>query len=75
MTLIKIKDGKITVAGQEYGGLPEVIKKTVEQDFANIYSIRAAGNAPLIIETYDAREARALKNRVEKLLKDLRSGR
>ncbi len=75
MPKTRIKDGKIIIDGKNFEDLPAPVQKTIEQDFSNIYSIRAAGNAPLIIETHDEREARSLKSRVEKLLKDLRSSR
>jgi hypothetical protein len=70
-----IKEGKILVDGKDFDTLPDGIKKTVEQDFTSVYTIRAAGNAPVIVEAYDNREARTLRNRIDKLLKELRVNR
>jgi hypothetical protein len=72
---MKIKDGGIIIDGKNFKDLPVKIQKTVEQDFTDLYSIRIAGNAPVIVEAYDSSEARTLRNRIDKLIKELRSSR
>jgi hypothetical protein len=72
---MKINEGKIIVDGKKFEDLPVPIQKTIEQDFTSLYSIRAAGNAPVIVEAYDERETRMLRSRIDKLLKGLRAGR
>jgi hypothetical protein len=72
---INIKNGKIIVDGKKYEDLPEKLKKTVEQDFSDVYSIRHSGNEPVITPAYDEREARILKNRIAALLKEIRASR
>jgi hypothetical protein len=72
---IKIKEGRIFVDGKDFDDLPSVVKKTVEQDFSEIYSIRSAGNEPVITQVYDEREARFLKKRIEGFVKEMRSKR
>ena len=73
MPKVKIKNGKIIVNGKKYEDLPETIKKTIEQDFVDIYSIRSEGNEPVVISAYDPQEARTLRKRVETLLKQIRA--
>jgi hypothetical protein len=75
MPKMKIKEGKIIVDGKKFEDLPVPVQKTIGQDFISLYSIRAAGNAPIIVEAYDGREARTLRNRIDKLIKELRTGR
>ena len=72
---IQIKNGKIMISGKKYEDLPEKLKQTVEQDFAEVYAIRFSGNEPIITQVYDAREGRALKKGIEKLLKTMRAKR
>jgi hypothetical protein len=72
---IQIREGKILVDGNDFDALPGSVKETVERDFSELYAIRAAGNAPVIVEAYDNREARTLRNRIDKLLKELRVSR
>jgi hypothetical protein len=48
---IKIINGRVTVAGKtKYEDLPDSVKQTVEQDFADVYAIRLAGSAPVITQ-------------------------
>jgi hypothetical protein len=75
MPKVKIKGGKIVVDGKKYEDLPDVVKKTIEQDFTDIYTIRAEGNEPVVIPAYDQREARALRKSVDTLLKQMRKTR
>jgi hypothetical protein len=75
MPKVKIKNGRITVDGKKYEDLPETIKKTIEQDFVDIYAIRSGGNEPVVISTYDRREANLLRKTVDGLLKKMRSKR
>jgi hypothetical protein len=75
MPKVKIKNGRITVDGKKYEDLPETVKKTIEQDFADIYAIRSGGNEPVVFSTYDQREARLLRKNVDGLLKKIRSNR
>lgn len=72
---IKIKEGRIFVDGKDFDALPNSVKKIVEQDFSQVYSIRASGNAPVITQVYDEREARVLKNKIENFVKEMRSKR
>ncbi|MDR2815757.1 MAG: hypothetical protein LBB62_03540 [Proteiniphilum sp.] len=57
---VKIKNGKIVVDGKKYEDLPDVLKKTIEQDLTAIYAIRAEGNEPYIVDTYGRGEQRAI---------------
>ncbi len=75
MPKVKIKDGKIEIDGKKYEDLPDTIKKTIEQDFVDIYSIRSEGNEPVVISTYDQKEARQLKKGIDTLLKQMREKR
>jgi hypothetical protein len=72
---IQIKSGKILVDGQDFDDLPQSVKKTVENDFSEIYNIRAAGNAPVITPVYDEREARTLRNKIDSFIKEIRKKR
>jgi hypothetical protein len=76
---IKIEKGKILVDGINIlnfpDTLPETEKETLGKYLSEVYAIRAAGNEPLIVEAYDEREARTLKNRIAVLLKEIRVGR
>jgi hypothetical protein len=72
MPKVKIKNGKIFVDGKKYEDLPETIRKTIEQDFVDIYSIRSGGNEPVVVSTYDLREARLLKKGIDSMLKQMR---
>jgi hypothetical protein len=75
MPKVKIRNGRIVVDGKKYEDLPDVLKKTIEQDFTDIYAIRAEGNEPVVISTYDQREARALLKGIDTLLKQMRKNR
>ena len=75
MPKVKIKNGKIVVDGKKYEDLPEALKKTIEQDFTDIYAIRSGGNEPVVTPTYDIREARALRKGIDALLKQMRKKR
>jgi hypothetical protein len=55
--------------------LPESEKEALEKYLSEVYAIRAAGNEPLVVEAYDEREARILKNRIATLLKEIRASR
>jgi hypothetical protein len=75
MPRVKIKNGKITVDGKKYEDLPDVLKKTIEQDFTGIYAIRAEGNEPVVTPAYDLQEARTLRKSIDTLLKQIRKKR
>ncbi len=75
MPKVAILNGKITVDGKKYEELPEVVRKTIEQDFVDIYSIRSEGNEPVVVSTYDQREARQLRKSIDNLLKQMRAKR
>ena len=76
---IKVEKGKILVDGINIlnfpDTLPDLEKETLGKYLSEVYSIRAAGNEPLVIETYDDREARTLKNRIAAMLKEIRASR
>jgi hypothetical protein len=72
---VKIKGGRIVVDGKKYDDLPDVLKKTIEQDFTDIYAIRAEGNEPVVTPAYDQREARILRKSIDTLLKQIRKNR
>jgi hypothetical protein len=76
---IKVGNGKILVDGINIlnfpDTLPEPERETLGKYLSEIYLIRVAGNEPLVIETYDEREARTLKNRIATLLKEIRASR
>jgi hypothetical protein len=72
---IRIAGGRILVDGKDFDSLPAPVKKTVEHDFSEVCSIRAAGNAPVITPVYDEREARTLKNKIDQFLKEMRAAR
>jgi hypothetical protein len=76
MPSVKIKNGKIVVVdGKKYEDLPDILKKTIEQDFANIYEIRSSGNEPVVTPVYDQREARILRKSINTLLGQIRKRR
>ena len=75
MPKVRIKSGRILVDGKKYEDLPDVLKKTIEQDFTDIYAIRADGNEPVVTPAYDQREARALRKAIDTLLKQMRKKR
>jgi hypothetical protein len=75
MPKVKIKNGKITVDGKKYEDLPDALKKTIEQDFTDIYEIRSGGHEPVITPVYDPREARTLRKGIDTLLKQIRKKR
>jgi len=74
---IKVEKGEILIDGMAILNFPDTLpdeeKETLGKFLSEVYSIRAAGNEPLVIETYDKNEARALKIRVTNLLKDIRA--
>jgi len=76
---IKVEGGKILVNGRNIlnfpDSLPDTEREAIGKYLADVYAIRAAGNEPLVVEAYDASEARVLKNRIDKLLKEIRSSR
>jgi hypothetical protein len=76
---IKVEKGKILIDGINIlnfpDTLPEPEKETLGKYLSEVYSIRAAGNEPLIVEAYDEREARTLKNRIAAMLKEIRASR
>jgi hypothetical protein len=76
---IKIEKGRILVDGVNIlnfpDTLPEPEKETLRKYLSEVYAIRAAGNEPLVVETYDEHEARVLRNRIAALLKELRASR
>jgi hypothetical protein len=75
MPKVSIKNGKIVVDGKKYEDLPDVLKKTIEQDITDIYAIRAEGNEAVVTPAYDQREARALRKAIDTLLKQMRKKR
>jgi len=76
---IKIEKGKILVDGMNILNIPDELpegeKETLGKYLSEVYAIRAKGNEPLVIETYDEQESRILKNRVMALLKEIRAKR
>jgi hypothetical protein len=76
---IKVEEGRILVNGKNIlnfsKDLPEREKKALGEYLSEVYAIRAAGNEPLVVEAYDGREARALRNRIAALLKEIRASR
>jgi hypothetical protein len=74
---IKIEKGRILINGKNIlnfpKDMPEREKETLGGYLSEVYAIRAAGNAPLVVETYDENEARVLKKRIDTLLKEIRS--
>jgi hypothetical protein len=74
---IKIEEGRILVNGKNIlnfpKDMPDKEKEALGGYLAEVYAIRAAGNAPLVVETYDDSEARVLKKRIDTLLKEIRS--
>jgi hypothetical protein len=75
MPKVKIKNGRIVVEGKKYEDLPDILKKTIEQDITDIYTIRADGNEPVVTSVYDQREARILRKSIDTLLKQIRKKR
>jgi hypothetical protein len=75
MPKVRIKGGKIVVDGKKYEDLPDVLKKTIEQDFTDIYTIRSEGNEPVVTPVYDQREARIVRKGIDGLLKKIRAKR
>ncbi|MDR2150150.1 MAG: hypothetical protein LBO67_04915 [Spirochaetaceae bacterium] len=76
---IKLEKGKILIDGINIlnfpDTLPEPEKERLGKYLSEVYAIRAAGNEPLIVETYDEHEAKTLKNRIASLLKRIRANR
>jgi hypothetical protein len=74
---IKIEEGRILVNGKNIlnfpKDIPEKEKEALGGYLAEVYAIRAAGNAPLVVEAYDDSEARVLKKRIDAFLKEIRS--
>jgi hypothetical protein len=74
---IKVEEGKILVNGRNIlnfpKDMPEKEKEALGEYLSEVYAIRASGNAPLVVETYDDNEARVLKKRIDALLKEIRS--
>jgi hypothetical protein len=74
---IKVEAGRILVNGKNIlnfpKDMPDKEKEALGGYLGEIYTIRAAGNAPLVVETYDDGEARVLKKRIDALLKEIRS--
>jgi CRISPR/Cas system-associated endoribonuclease Cas2 len=61
---IKIDGGKILIDGKNIlnipATVPEKIKESVTRDLTETFRIRASGNEPFIVETYDKGEQRAI---------------
>jgi hypothetical protein len=74
---IKLEKGRILVNGKNIlnfpKDMPEKEKEALGGYLSEVYAIRAAGNAPLVVETYDENEARVLKKRINAFLKEMRS--
>jgi hypothetical protein len=74
---IKVEDGRILVNGKNIlnfpDDMPEKEKEALSEYLSEVYAIRAAGNAPLVVETYDDSEMRVLKKRIDAFLKEIRS--
>jgi hypothetical protein len=79
MPKIKVGEGRILINGRNIlnfpEDLPEKEKEALGEYLSEVYAIRAAGNAPLVVETYDENEARILKKRIHTLLREIRSQR
>jgi hypothetical protein len=77
MPKIKIEEGRILVNGKNIlnfpKDMPDKEKEALGGYLAEVYAIRAVGNAPLVVETYDDNEARVLKKRIDTFLKEIRS--
>jgi hypothetical protein len=76
---IKVEEGRILVNGKNVlnfpKDMPEREKEALGEYLAEVYTIRAAGNSPLVVETYDESEARVLRKRIDAFLKEIRSKR
>ncbi|MDR1219061.1 MAG: hypothetical protein LBK73_05560 [Treponema sp.] len=76
---IKVEKREILVDGINILTFPDTLpgpeKEMLGKYLSEVYAIRAAGNEPLVVEAYDEREARTLKNRITALLKEIRAGR
>jgi hypothetical protein len=79
MPKIKVEEGRILVNGINIlnfpGDIPKKEKEALGKYLSEVYAIRAAGNAPLVVETYDENEARILRKRIDALLKEIRAKR
>ena len=75
MPKVKIVKGRITVGGKKYEDLPEIVKKTIERDFVDIYAIRSGGNEAVVVSAYDTRKARLLRKKIDGFLKEIRAKR
>jgi hypothetical protein len=77
MPKITITEGRILIDGKNILNFPEDMpekeKEALREYLGEVYTIRAAGNAPLVVETYDENEARVLKKRIDAFLKEIRS--
>jgi len=76
---IEVERGKILVDGVNILNFPDALpageKETLGKYLTEVYAIRANGNEPLVIETYDEKEARVLRNRITSILKEVRRER
>jgi hypothetical protein len=76
---IRVEKGRILVNGINILTFPDTLpgpeKEMLGKYLSEVYSIRAAGNEPLVVETYDEREARTLKKRIAALLREIRASR
>jgi hypothetical protein len=74
---IRLEEGRILVNGKNILNFPKDMPKKEKEALggylSEVYAIRAAGNAPLVVETYDENEARVLKKRIDTFLKEIRS--
>jgi hypothetical protein len=72
---IKIDGGRILIDGKNIlnmpDDVPEKVKECVARDLSETFRIRAVGNEPFIVETYDQGEQRA----IDIFLKKYRSGK
>jgi hypothetical protein len=72
---IRIDGGRIFIDGKNILNIPdtvpEKVRESVTRDLAETFRIRASGNEPFIVETYDRGEQRAIDN----FLKKFRAGK
>ncbi len=72
---IKIDGGSVFIDGQNILNIPdtvpEKVKENVTKDLTETFRIRASGNEPFIVETYDRSEQRA----IDIFLKKYRAGK
>jgi hypothetical protein len=67
---IRIDGGRILIDGQNILNIPdtvpEKVRESITKDLAETFRIRASGNEPFIVETYDRGEQRAISSFLKK---------